>query len=103
MQIGAMCACRIRAYFYSFYFATHGEMCIMINHVMSILYSKKSHLNFSTLNTEVRINGKSFPCFCVSADSLVPLSILSTHFLENSNVLRKPLLLCNNNTENQHH
>lgn len=50
----------------------------MLNHVMNILYSKKRHFNFSTLNTEVRINGKLFLCSCVSPfDSLVLLSILT--------------------------
>lgn len=68
-------ACRIRPYFYSFCLATHNEMCVIINHVMSILYGKKRH--FSTLNTEERINGQLFTCSCVSPfDSLVPLSIL---------------------------
>lgn len=81
----------------------------MLNHIMSILYSKKRHLSFSTLNTEVRNNGKLFLCSCVSPfDSLVLLSILTADamiikysFIGKFMSFEKTLLLCNTNTEHQ--
>lgn len=81
----------------------------MLNHVRHILYSKERHLNFSTLNTKVRINGKIFLFSCVSPfDSLLLLRILMADamiikysFIGKFMSFEKTLLLCNTNTKHQ--